>query len=200
MENIDTVLEFWFGSPGSAQQINDRQSKLWWSKNETVDREIVARFSSLTESIFSQGSNHDWRHSPDGCLASIICLDQFPRNMYRGTPLSFSYDAAALSLAKSTIASTLDLELTPIQRLFVYLPFEHSEEIEDQNASLRLFRGLIDVVDPSERKMFEGFCDFAERHHRIIEQFGRFPHRNQTLGRESSEAEEQFLTLPGSSF
>lgn len=200
MENVATVLEFWFGNGRTARQISDQKSELWWSKNEAIDREIRFRFSDLTEAVFSQVSAHDWRSDSKGCLASTICLDQFPRNMYRETRRSFSYDAAALALAKSMTASGADLELSPIQRVFAYLPFEHSENIEDQNTSLRLYRGLFDSVDSTERELFENFYEFAVRHHNIIEQFGRFPHRNNVLGRESTEPEQVFLSRPGSSF
>ena len=200
MESIETVLQFWFGDGHTAQQVNDRQSDLWWSRNEAMDREIRFRFSDLTETVFLQQKDHDWRHSADGCLASIICLDQFPRNMYRNTPRSFSYDRTALALARSMTESGMDLELSLIQRVFVYLPFEHSETIEDQNISLRLYRRLIEVADRAEQELFENYYEFAVRHHHVIEQFGRFPHRNQILGRNSTESERVFLARPGSSF
>lgn len=199
-ESIETVLQFWFGSGRTAQQVSDRQSGLWWSKNEAVDRKIRSRFSGVTEAVFLQQGDHDWRHSAEGCLASIICLDQFPRNMYRDTPRSFSYDEAARALAKSMTESGMDLELLPIQRVFAYLPFEHSEEIEDQNTSLRLYRRLTEAADRAERGLFETYYEFAVRHHHVIEQFGRFPHRNRILGRDSTESERTFLARPGSSF
>ena len=195
-----SVLEFWFGTKTDMAEINAEKSQLWWGKDSQIDLEITRRFEDLAERVRSGDGYGHWKADPRGCLASIIAVDQFPRNMYRGTPRSFAGDAVARSLAGHLIASGFDKSLSPLERVFAYLPYEHSESLEDQERSVALYRSLIEIVAPSEREMFEGFLDYALRHHEIIERFGRFPHRNDILGRGSSAEEREFLTQDGSSF
>lgn len=194
------VLEFWFGSKIGMIEINAEKSDLWWGKNSEIDKGIAKRFSSLVEIIHS-GSQYDhWRNEPEGCLASILVLDQFPRNIYRGLPQSFSYDKAARDLAEHFLSCGFAQSLTLLQCVFAYLPYEHSEALKDQQHSVLLYQQLLHRADAEARGMFENFLDFAVRHRQIIEKFGRFPHRNEILGRHSSAEELDFLKQDGSSF
>ncbi|MXZ81934.1 MAG: DUF924 domain-containing protein, partial [Gammaproteobacteria bacterium] len=154
-----SVLEFWFGTKTDMAEINAEKSQLWWGKDSQIDLEITRRFEDLAERVRSGDGYGHWKADPRGCLASIIAVDQFPRNMYRGTPRSFAGDAVARSLAGHLIASGFDKSLSPLERVFAYLPYEHSESLEDQERSVALYRSLIEIVAPSEREMFEGFLD-----------------------------------------
>ena len=199
MEGIDDILDFWFGTSDSTLTINSQQSALWWSKNEQVDEQISHRFLPVLNAV-SQGQMESWNNTPKGMLASIICLDQFPRNIFRGEAESFAYDGTALRLARDLTEKTWDKELPDIYRVFAYLPFEHSENFEDQKMSLQLYHGLRQDVSQELGQIFDGFYDFALKHYQIIDRFGRFPHRNTIVGRESTVEEQQFLSQPGSSF
>jgi len=198
-ETIDSVLTYWFGTKQSIAEINNDRKSVWWGKSDQVDEEISIRFKELVGAVASGGLEH-WRESAKGLLASIICIDQFPRNIYRGNSKSFVYDPVALELAKQAVATGFDAELSAIQRVFAYLPFEHSEDREMQVQSLTLFETLRDSVAEEDRELFSGFYDYARRHFDVIDRFGRFPHRNLILGRSSTEEEIEFLQQPGSSF
>ncbi|MEJ2178334.1 MAG: DUF924 domain-containing protein [Gammaproteobacteria bacterium] len=198
-ETIDSILTYWFGTCPSAREISEQKKSLWWGKDEQVDQEISQRFRPVIESVANSELDH-WRESANGLLASIICTDQFPRNVFRGNAKSFAFDPVALVLAQQAVATHADLELTPIHRVFVYLPFEHSEDMAMQNQSLELFNKLHDEVQIEDKELFSGYVDFARRHLQIIKRFGRFPHRNEVLGRDSTQEELEFLAEPGSSF
>ncbi len=198
-ETIDSILTFWFGTCNSAEEISEQKKALWWGKDEQIDQEIAERFRPVMESVANSELDH-WRESANGLLASIICTDQFPRNVFRGNAKSFAYDPVALGLAQQAVATHVDLELSPIQRVFVYLPFEHSEDMAMQTQSLELFNKLHDEVAEEDKELFSGYIDFARRHLEIVDRFGRFPHRNELLGRDSTPEELEFLAEPGSSF
>jgi len=198
-ETIDSVIRYWFGESNLSTDINAEKKRFWWSKNNEVDAEITDRFSELVETVASGELDH-WNESESGLLASIICTDQFPRNIYRGQSRSFSYDQIALRFAKQAVAMGFDRKLTLIKRVFIYMPFEHSEEISHQQQAVQLMQSLLDQSAVEEEDMFVGFLNFAKRHHDVIAEFGRFPHRNEILGRESTEEEVEFLQQPGSSF
>jgi uncharacterized protein (DUF924 family) len=198
-ETIDSILTFWLGNGQTAQEISDEKKAMWWAKNEQIDQEISGRFRAVVESVANSDLDH-WRESAKGILASIICTDQFPRNMFRGSAKSFAYDSLALSMAQQAVATQTDLDLLPIQRVFVYLPFEHSEDIAMQHESKELFVKLHGEVGAEDKELFASYIDFAQRHLEIVDRFGRFPHRNEILGRESSSEEKEFLATPGSSF
>ncbi|HEX5612731.1 MAG TPA: DUF924 family protein [Burkholderiales bacterium] len=172
------VLDFWFRG--------EEPRKEWFQKDPAFDAEIARRFLALHE-VAAAGELADWRHSPGDCLALIILLDQFPRNMFRGTAKAFSTDAMALDAAKHAVDTGLDRSMSDVQRTFVYLPFEHSESLADQERALELFAG-----NPN--------FEWARKHWEIVRRFGRFPHRNAILGRESTAAEIEFLKEPGSGF
>jgi len=207
-ETIDSVLEFWFGPGGgdaestvTALAIADAKSALWWSKDATVDAEIAARFTTVMNAA-AAGQLSAW-DSPRGQLARIICVDQFPRNIHRDSANAFAHDALALKLAKTCVDRGDDRRLAPIQRVFAYLPFEHSEALADQARSLALYQALADAApagDPKTRELFATYLDFARRHHAVIARFGRFPHRNKILARPSTAQELAFLEQPDSSF
>ncbi|MBW4443682.1 MAG: DUF924 domain-containing protein [Plectolyngbya sp. WJT66-NPBG17] len=184
--NANEVLSFWFGETLEMR-------KAWFVKNPEFDAEIRSRFLNTYEQAASDQLDA-WIDSPESCLALVIVLDQFSRNMFRGTPRSFATDPKALKIAKRAIAAQFDQQVPPIQRFFFYLPLEHSENLDDQNESVRLYEQLRD--NPELKDTY----DYALRHRVVIERFGRFPHRNQILDRPSTPEEVEFLKQPGSSF
>ncbi len=190
------ILRFWFGDDPNHPLKN---SSLWWKKDLGLDEEIRQKFESDLRRAAS-GELEDWKKSPQECLAYIILLDQFSRNIYRNTPQSFAQDKLALTASLVGQEQGLDQQLTPVERWFFYMPMMHSEDREIQNASLKKYRELADHAAPELKKTFEGAYDFAARHAEIVERFGRFPHRNVILGRDSSAEEKEFLKQPGSSF
>lgn len=191
MPQAKEVLEFWFGTPDDPDY--GQQRKIWFTKNPEFDQEVRSRFLSHYNQA-ATGKLDDWQASPASCLALIIILDQFPRNMFRGQPQAFATDSQALAAAKHAVTQKFDQELSPLQRWFIYMPFEHSENIDNQHQSVELFKKLSD-----QENLTEGL-DYAKRHFKVIERFGRFPHRNQILGRETTPGETDFLKQPGSSF
>lgn len=199
METPDSVLEFWFGTETDDKLIAKSQGPLWWRKKPEVDRMIEDRFGATLQ-LAADGGLADWLQHPQGRLALILVTDQFPRNMYRDTPQAFEYDHLARQWCRAGLADGSHLRLRPVQRMFFYLPLEHSEFLEDQRQSLHLYTQLVDSLPPDRRGDFAGYLDFARRHYDIVARFGRFPHRNRILERESSEAELAFLTERGSSF
>jgi uncharacterized protein (DUF924 family) len=194
-----TILQFWFGNAGDDTATAQAQQKLWWSKNTEVDADIRKCFGDLVESA-AAGKLDDWTQDARGRLALILLFDQFPRNMYRDTPRAFAYDPLARKLALEGIASGADRELRAIERVFFYLPLEHSESAELQERCVALFTALAAGVPEADGKTFKGYVDYAVRHRDVIHRFGRFPHRNQILGRISTPEETAFLKQPGSSF
>jgi uncharacterized protein (DUF924 family) len=193
------ILEFWFGDGLDAASVAAARSALWWGKSAESDEAIRRRFGDWVDRAAS-GELDGWLVTPRGRLALIILLDQFRRNIHRGTPAAFAADGRALQWAKEGIAGGIDDELRPIERVFFYLPLEHSEQLADQRQCVQLYKQLLDEVAPAEKPLFATYLDFAERHREIIERFGRFPHRNAILGRVSTEEELAFLEIPGSSF
>ncbi len=189
--NYEAILKFWFGEQESADY--GKPQKFWFIKDLERDRQIKEIF----EPIYLQAKAAEldrWREEASSCLALIIVLDQFPRNIYRGQPQAFATDAQALALARYAIAKGYDRVLLPVQRWFLYLPYEHSENLADQETAVKLFSSLKD--NPNSQSSIA----YAEGHLKIIKDFGRFPHRNQILGRESTPEEIEFLKQPGSGF
>ena len=186
------VLDFWFGAPGSPAHGQARAA--WFRKSDAFDAEIAQRFGPLIEQAL-RDELRDWDAEPEAALAHILLLDQFTRNAFRDSPRAFAGDALALEAARAMVTSQQDMALLPIQRAFVYLPFEHAEDPAAQEEAVRLFTRL--VVQAPE---LTGMLDFALRHRAVIARFGRFPHRNALLGRASTEEELAFLREPGSHF
>lgn len=187
------VLDFWFGD-------DDARHDAWFRKDAAFDGTIRARFGPLIDAALADGLAH-WDglpHGdglPQGTLARIVVLDQFPRNAFRDTPRSFAGDALALAAAQGLVASGADRALKPLQRWFVYLPFEHSEDRAMQAESMRLFGALA-----AEHPELADALEWARKHQLIVDRFGHFPHRNAILGRASTAQEEAFLKEPGSRF
>lgn len=191
MSQPKKILDFWFGQPDGASYGKPRQ--VWFVKKPEFDHKMRTHFVSDYEQA-AAGNLDDWKNSPQSCLALILLLDQFPRNMFRGTPQAFATDWQALSTAQYAIAQGYDREFLPVQRWFVYLPFEHSENLEHQNQAVALFEQLKDDPDSADA------INYAISHREVILRFGRFPHRNAILGRVSTPNEQAFLQQPGSSF
>ena len=167
------VLDFWF-SPDMEPQ--------WFAKSDAIDAEIRDRFAATHQAAHRRALDH-WADTPQGALALVIVLDQFPRNIFRGSGRAFESDDLALDNARAAVDAGFDRQVDPKRRVFFYLPFEHSEDLPDQTRSVELFEAL---GDP-------GYLDYAIRHRDIIERFGRFPHRNAVLDRPSTPDEEEFL-------
>lgn len=188
------VLTFWFGEePYTAQSYASRR-KLWFGKDPAVDQQIRDRFLDLYHQA-SAGLLQDWVQTPQGCVALVVLLDQFPRNMFRDQPQAFATDAQALSITQRAIAQGFDQPLSPAEQLFLYLPLEHSENLNHQRQCVALMEALC-----QDHPEFNDPFDYALRHQAVIERFGRFPHRNRILGRESTAEELEFLKQRGSSF
>lgn len=198
-DDIDYVLGFWFGDSQDDAEVAREKSALWWKKSEDTDKLIWAKFEHRVQQAV-RGELRDWLGSSRGRLASIILIDQFCRNIYRNTPQAFAHDEQALAWTLSGLDEGVDNELRPIERIFFYLPLEHSENLGHQQRCVELCAQLLAAVPDTARDTFAGFLDFAERHKAVIERFGRFPHRNDILGRESTQEEIEFLRTPGSSF
>ena len=199
MTDPAVVLEFWFGSLDERGRADQAHASRWWNKDEAFDQEIRERFSDLHAAIV-EGGHQDWLDSAQGRLAYVIVLDQFSRNMFRGTGGMFAQDATALRVALEGIERGMDREVAHDQRSFFYLPLMHSEELAVQERCVQLYAAWRDEVDADLRGGVEYSLDFAERHRDIVQRFGRFPHRNALLGRTSTPEELAFLEQPGSSF
>jgi uncharacterized protein (DUF924 family) len=197
----DEVLQFWFGEGNrSDPTLGQQRMGDWFRKNDEFDAEIRRRFGDTLDAA-ARGELEGWADTPVGRLALVIVLDQFSRNAYRGDPRAFAQDARALGHTKAAIASGEDRELAFWERLFLYLPLEHSEELATQEQCMAVFGNMVDEADDAVvRKSAEFLFDYARRHHEIIARFGRFPHRNAVLGRTSTPEEEAFLREPNSSF
>ena len=200
METPDTIREYWFGTAlEDAAATAREQARLWWSKNPEVDDEIRRRFESWVIKAGS-GELDNWASNPQDRLTLILLTDQFPRSIYRDSAKAFSFDSKALSLAYTGIDAGFDAALRPLEKVFFYLPLEHSESNADQKRSVSLFQKLVDDASPDQKPTFTEYLDFAVRHRDIISRFGRFPHRNKALGRISTSEEMSFLKQPGSGF
>ncbi|HUZ71912.1 MAG TPA: DUF924 family protein [Stellaceae bacterium] len=188
---VAALLAFWFGAPGSPE--HDTWRAIWFKADAAFDAALGARFGEDRRRAAAGQCDH-WGAECDAALALLLLLDQLPRNLYRGQAAAFATDAKARAAARAALARGFDQALPPVRRVFLYLPFEHSEDLADQDHALALFTAM----PPGPR--YEHELDYARRHHAIIARFGRFPHRNRALGRVSTAEEEDFLKQPGSSF
>ena len=188
---FETIIDFWFGAVGSAERGHSRA--MWFKKDAAFDTQLGAQFGALHRQAEAGGLSA-WEGAPLSRLALLVVLDQFSRNLNRGSERSFACDGAALRLAKDAVARGWDGQLLPVMRSFVYLPYEHSEVLADQDESVRLFEQL--EREPATK----GLAEWAHKHREVIRRFGRFPHRNAILGRPSTAEELAFLQQPGSSF
>ena len=196
------VFDFWFQP--SVGQAADAPRPEWFKKDEAFDRDIAARFGEQIALALEGGLHHWDADGPQAALARILVLDQFTRNVYRGTPLAFAGDHQALQAALDMVDAGEDLALPPLQRAFVYMPFEHAEDMAMQEQAVALFTRMANAeggtAPAAVSKGIAGMLDFAQRHREVIQRFGRFPHRNAILGRASTPEEVEFLKQPGSGF
>jgi uncharacterized protein (DUF924 family) len=187
--SAEHVLAFWFG----CGEEYGRRHKRWFDKDPALDEEVRRRFAGLVDEL-ATGAHRDWLYAARTCLARIVALDQFPRHIHRGAPGAFAADALALEAARHAVASGYDAAMLPVERLFAYLPFEHSESLADQQLACELMRPLAQFPETQDA------LRYAEAHRAIVARFGRFPHRNAILGRPSTAAEAAYLEEPGSGF
>ena len=195
----DPVLEFWFGTLDDKGTADGFHTKRWFTKDTAFDAEIVERFGSLHDSLAS-GGGEDWLTSTRGRLAFVIVLDQFSRNMFRGDPRSFASDRRALEVALRAIDQGDDKKLARAERTSLYMPLMHSEDRDVQKRCVELFTAFRDELPPDQQGPVSDNLRYAEMHRYIVDRFGRFPHRNAVLGRESTPEEVEFLKGETSSF
>jgi uncharacterized protein (DUF924 family) len=188
---VTALLDFWFGAPGTPE--HDQPREIWFTADPAFDTALRERFLA-DQKRAAAGAYDGWASERDPCLALILLLDQLPRNLYRGSPQAYASDPKARATARQALAQGFDRALPVVRRSFVYLPFEHSEDLVDQAQAVRLFAAL-----PPDKHVDEQLW-YARRHYEIIARFGRFPHRNRVLGRVPTAAEEAFLKEPKSSF
>lgn len=202
MDRIQTILQFWFEGIDDSTPIDKgkRPFSKWFRADKALDQEIRERFESVLNNAL-MGKYQDWEKSPQGSLALILLYDQFTRNMYRDTPRMYAGDASARELTLRLTLEQKERTLDFIERVFVYMPLMHAEDIQAQYLSVRHFAGLVEESknkNPGNTHYYNYSLDYANRHRAIIERFGRFPHRNRTLGRASTPEEVEFLKKPGS--
>lgn len=198
-QQIDAILEYWFGHVEQTLLPSEHRTWVWFSGDPKVDAEIKEKFYDDFIKA-ARGDLTEWEQAPRGMLALIILLDQFSRHIYRHGPQAFEQDRKALELCLRGIELQHDHMLSLMERVFFYFPLMHSENPEMQSLSLRAYEMLLGLSFPETRPVFEKFLDYAIRHHEIISRFGRFPYRNETLGRASTHAELEFLKNTGSIF
>jgi uncharacterized protein (DUF924 family) len=213
-EVSQAILEYWFSSLDDGVVL-DRQSEpfstcfaRWYGKQPAIDQEIRARFEPVLLAVTKDGARWDrevaaWQQAPLGLLALVVLLDQFPRNMYRDSARMYAHDELALSVTALAIREYEARPLTLVQKMFLYVPLMHSENLTLQQAMVARFESLVEQAElrsPQNKAFFEFALDYARRHLRVVETFGRFPHRNAILGRTSTSAELEFLEQAGSSF
>ena len=196
---IEDILDFWFGELNAHGCSTPEHRKRWWTKSDAFDEAVQHHFIDDYEAIVA-GEREAWRSSARGALAYIIVLDQFSRNMFRGTPEMFAADELAREVCREGLDAGFDAELSFDERVFFYLPLEHSESMGDHKLCMEHFERLLDSAQEPLEGDAKYYLDFAVRHKAIIERFGRYPHRNEILGRASSDEEAKFLDEPGSSF
>src|SRR5579863_4197207 len=185
------LLTFWFAPEGPSE--HDRLRDIWFRATPEFDAALAERFRADHDRA-AAGAYEPWRGAPRTCLALILLLDRLSRNLFRNSPRAYAMDAAALVTAREAVARGYDQAVAPVWRCFFYLPFEHSESLADQETAMRLYTALPEHPDRG------AIVEAARRHHEIIARFGRFPHRNDILGRPSTPEEREFLQQPGSAF
>ena len=193
------LLDWWFGSAESPTEAAKAKGKLWFGKKKSQDTDAQHRFGGLVEQALAGGLT-EWAETPQGWLALVLLLDQLPRMIYRDAPKAYSGDPRAEKLVHHGLKLERDLALTPLQRTFIYLVLEHSENLADQDNAIKRFTDLLPLMPSTDREHFTQSLDYARKHQVVIKRFGRFPHRNVILGRESTEEEVAFLKERGSRF
>ena len=189
---IDAILAFWFKEAALSTPQIDRRMDTWFGEDPVFDAMVQNEFADDVEKA-SDGKLDHWAHKPKGRLALILLLDQFRRNIHRGTAEAFARDKQALKLCVEGAMKKKDQGLTPIQRVFFYMPLQHAESLKVQEKGVQLFNKLAEAVSPTYRETFATIAQFAELHRDIIACFGRFPHRNKVLGRDNTPEEDEYL-------
>jgi len=192
MDKIHEVLNFWFGDLGLADLPTSDRTNLWFGENEELKLEFLKRFGAEYNAA-TQGHLNEWAKTPRGRLALIILLDQFSRYMHKKSKEAFTYDSRALELCLEGLEEQMDHALTLIERVFFYMPLVHSENDTIQEKSIKLFQEMVSLSMTETTQIYQLFLAYAYAHFRVIKQFGRFPQRNQILGRESTKEELAFL-------
>jgi uncharacterized protein (DUF924 family) len=187
-----SILDYWFGDLDHTPEYFAQRNRLWFGGGDVVDGHIRRHFESDLK-LGVDGRLEAWQATPRGSLALIVLLDQFSLNLYREKSQSYTQSALALPITESLVREDLTRTLTPAERVFVYLPLEHSENLADQERSVALFEELARDAPSALREVMTGYLDYAERHHRVVARFGRFPDRNDVFGRESTPEELAFL-------
>ncbi|MEH6693794.1 MAG: DUF924 family protein [Hyphomonas sp.] len=195
------ILDFWIGDASHSGEAAAEKNKIWFGKSPELDEEIRERFLTLLETLAAGPLAQEWAaKGPRERLAAIIVLDQFSRNMFRDSPRSFSQDMLALRLCKEGLALREDLSLSEAERMFFYLPLEHSEDVGDQSRSVEMFAALRRDAREDFQKLTESVLEYAYAHQSVVDRFGHFPHRNEVVARESTPEEVAYLAKPGSGF
>ncbi|MCX6131242.1 MAG: DUF924 domain-containing protein [Proteobacteria bacterium] len=193
------ILDFWFGPLGNAGEVTSSRQEQWFAKNPEFDASIKRRYEDCIDAAFMGGLDR-WTLHPESLVALIVLLDQFSRNMFRGTDRAFAYDKKALAIALPAIRSGDYLKAPTVHGYFMLMPTMHCEFLDIQEEGLSAFKQLLTRTEPTNKSLIVNACRYAEAHRDIIARFGRFPHRNSIVGRVSSPEEQQFLQEPGSSF
>ena len=204
MDRSEVIRDYWFGKVDDAKTLDmsSPEVKRWFGESPDTDREIRERFHGDFVKA-AEGGCAEWESSPKGCLTLALLFDQFPRNMFRNTPRAFETDPLAQGISLRAIEAGKDETLPLIERMFLYMPLMHSEDLALQKKALRLYEKLVKLSKeqcPANADFFVFAYGFERKHYVIVERFGRYPHRNAILGRASTPEEIDFLTQPGSSF
>jgi uncharacterized protein (DUF924 family) len=193
-----SLIETWFAETLDDPGAIPGRMGWWFSSDPDRDAVLVERFGGLVE-LCAQGSLYQWLDHPEGRLALILALDQLPRNLFRGTPRAFAYDSYTAALCLAAAHTGQDQRLKPVQRCFLYMPLQHFEDLQAQEAGVTLYQRLADE-NPEPPAYREGFVSYARVHRDIIARFGRFPHRNRILNREDTAEEAEYLAGNAPSF
>lgn len=195
----EALLELWFGDAARDPDTARERNKTWFQASAPFDELLRSQFGDLPARLRSGEFAH-WRNDPRTALARILALDQIPRNVFRGLPAAFAFDALAQEAAIEAVGRGYDHVLHPLEAVFVYLPFEHAENMDLQRQSVERFRQLRERSPAALADLFDSYLDYAQRHANVVAQFGRFPHRNATVGRPATAAEDAYLEGGGQRF
>lgn len=196
---IDAILLFWFKEQELSGPQIDRRMDIWFGTDPILDHEIEKEFGDDVAAA-SEGRLDHWAEDPHGRLALILLIDQFRRNIYRNSAEAFSMDKLALKLCVEGAMEKKDIGLTPLQRIFFYMPLQHAESRKVQEKSVNLYNRLAEAVSPTYRETLLTIAQFAELHRDIVDQFGRFPHRNKLLNRDNTAEEDEYLATDSPDF
>lgn len=193
------ILEYWFGELDEHGRADESRFKLWFGKSEETDQYLTENYTELLESA-KRGELDAWKENAEGLVAFIVLLDQFSRNIYRDTAEMYAADEQVLNAAKHGVETGMDKEMPISHKVVTYMPFMHSENLEDQEQCIELFKNLQNEVPEAVKESVQGNIDYAIKHRDVVKEYGRFPHRNQILGRESTDKEKEYLSNPDAGF